>query len=191
MTTESVLNNFIADEYPQIHCEKCEKTFLTNVYHFDETNVLLEKRSLGLEYYCGAIHQHALNKVPKIKRVGILDEYNSPVDQPTKEQIYSGEETDHRFIYIMEKLKHLNEEDSDYFDRCVKNLEWQKASDRKKIFTGIEERYNSQLAEDIMKLFEYYSQYEDVLAWDLHGDNLMQRLENNEIVILDPYTRRA
>jgi len=189
--TVKVLDNFIADEYPQIHCEKCENTFLTNVYDFDENNVLLEKRSLGLEYYCGAIHQHELTKVPNIKRVGILDEDDNPVEQPSNEIIYSGEETDHRFIYIMEKLKHLNEEDSKYFDRCVKDLEWQNESDRKKIFAGIEKRYNSELAKDIMKLFEFYNQYEGVLAWDLHGDNLMIRPANNEIVILDPYTRRA
>ena len=191
MTDKQILDNFIAGKYTQIHCEKCEMTFLTNVYAFDENHVLLEKRSLGLEYYCGAIHQDSLKKVPNIQRVGILDEDDNVVDQPSKEEVYSGKETDYRFIYVMEKLKHLDEDDSDYFDNCVKDLEWQKAPDREKIFAGIQKRYNPELAEDIMKLFEYYMQYEGILAWDLHGDNLMQRLENNEVVILDPYTRRA
>ncbi len=191
MNDKTILENFIAGNYPQIHCQKCEMTFLTNVYDFDVNNVLLEKRSLGLEYYCGAIYQYSLKKVPDIHRIGILDEDDNMVEQPSKEEIYSGEETDYRFIYVMEKLKHLDEDDSAYFDRCVKDLEWKNNSDRKKIFAGIEKRYNSELAEDIMKLFEYYMQYEGILAWDLHGDNLMQRLEDDEIVILDPYTRRA
>lgn len=191
MTNKQVLDSFIAGEYPQIHCEKCEMTFLTNVYAFDEDRVLLEKRSLGLEYYCGAIHQHSLKKVPNIQRVGVIDEEDNPVEPPTKDVVYSGKETNFRFIYTMEKLKHLDEDDSDYFDNCVKDLEWKNESDRKQIFSGIQKRYNKELAKDIMKLFEYYTEYEGVLAWDLHGDNLMQRLENDEIVILDPYTRRA
>ncbi len=191
MNTEAVLRNFITGEYPQIFCEKCAMTFLTNVYEFDDTNVLLEKRSLGLEYYCGAIHEKGLSKVPRIERIGILDEENNIVQQPSKDEIYSGEETDYRFIYVMEKLKHLDKEDSAYFDRCVKDLEWKKDEDREKIFAGLNKRYNRELADDIFKLYDYYKKYDDILAWDLHGDNLMQRLDTNEIVILDPYTRSA
>ncbi len=186
-----VIQKFIAGEYEQIHCEKCEMTFLTNVYDYDETHVLLEKRSLGLEYYCGAIHAKNLKKVPDIQRIGILDEEDNIVAAPSQEVIYSGEETDLRFIYVMEKLKHLDEADSDYFDRCVKDLEWQSEADRAKVCSGVSQRYNPDLAEDILKLYDFYKEHEGVIAWDLHGDNLMQRLSNDEIVILDPYTRKA
>ncbi len=55
MINKQIIEKFVAGDYPQIHCEKCENTFLTNVYEFDEAHVLLEKRSLGLEFYCGAL----------------------------------------------------------------------------------------------------------------------------------------
>jgi len=186
-----VTQQFIAGEYPQIHCEECEMTFLTNVYMYDDAHVLLEKRSLGLEYYCGAIHTKGLSKVPNIQRVGILDEDDNIVSGPSQEEIYSGDETDLRFLYVMEKLQHLNQADRDYFDRCVKDLEWQSEEDRAKIIAGVTKRYNAELAQDIAKLYDYYKQYEGVLAWDLHGENLMQRIDNDEIVILDPYTRKC
>lgn len=191
MNLDKVIKQFITGEYQQIHCEKCEMTFLTNVYDYDDTHVLLEKRSLGLEYYCGAIHSKNLTKVPHIRRVGILDEEDKKVAPPSQEVVYSGEETDLRFIYLMEKLKHLDEKDSAYFDRCVKDLEWQSEQDRAKIIAGITKRYSTDLAKDISKLYDYYKKHKGVLAWDLHGDNLMQRLDVDEIVILDPYTRRA
>jgi len=191
MKPEQTLDNFLSNSYEQIICEKCALTFLTNVYEYNDTNVLLEKRSLGLEYYCGAIHNKGLTKVPKIVRIGILDEEGNKVEAPSVEEIYSGEETDLRFIYKMEKLKHLDEEDSTYFDKCVKDLEWQSESDRKKIIAGVSKRYNNDLAQDILKLYEYYKGHQDVLAWDLHGDNLMQRHNTGEIVILDPYTRHC
>jgi len=188
---KKILDKFIAGDYTQIFCEKCEMTFLTNVYEFDDTHVLLEKRSLGLEYYCGAIHAKKLIKVPNIQRVGIIDEDDNIVEAPSQNEIYSGEETELRFIYLMEKLIHLEEDDTEYFNRCVKDLEWEKENDREKIFAGIEKRYNKELAQDIIKLYEYYKKHNNILAWDLHGDNLMRRPETNEIVILDPYTRRA
>lgn len=191
MNTGQILDNFIADEYPRIYCEKCENTFLTNVYNFDEMHVLLEKRSLGLEYYCGAIHQQKLTKVPDIQRIGVLDEDDHIVPRPAKEEIYSGEETDYRFIYVMEKLRHLDEKDAAYFDRCVSELDWQSDADRKKIIAGVTRRYNAELAQNIKRLFLFYQQYEHFMAWDLHGDNLMRRLDSDEIVILDPYTRKA
>ncbi len=191
MNTDKVTQQFIAGEYEQIHCEECEMTFLTNVFMFDDVHVLLEKRSLGLEYYCGAIHNKGLTKVPNIQRVGILDEDDNIVQAPSQEAIYSGNETDLRFIYVMEKLKHLGQEDRDYFDRCVKNLEWQSEQDRAKIIAGVTKRYNTELAQDIAKLYDFYKQHEGVLAWDLHGENLMQRIGNDEIVILDPYTRKC
>lgn len=191
MTPNKILQKFLSKSYTQIFCEKCAMTFLTNVYNYDDSSVLLEKRSFGLEYYCGAIHDKELSKVPKIVRIGILDEEDNKVEAPSIEAVYSGEETDLRFIYKMEKLKHLDEGDSAYFDKYVKDLEWQSDEDRKKIFNGVTKRYNVELAQDIIHLYEYYKEHEDVLAWDLHGDNLMQRLNTGEIVILDPYTRHC
>ena len=191
MNKEQVLTNFIAAQYPQIHCEKCENTFLTNVYDFDEKHVLLEKRSLGLEYYCGAIYQHKLSRVPDIERIGVLDEEDNIVDKPDHAEIYSGNETDFRFIYVMEKLRHLDDADAAYFDRCVSDMDWKSEADRKNIAAGVARRYNPELARDIEKLYDFYKQYEHFMAWDLHGDNLMQRVNTDEIVILDPYTRKA
>ena len=189
--TDNVIDKFIAGDYEQIHCKECEMTFLTNVFSFDDTHVLLEKRSLGLEYYCGAIHAQGLTKVPKITRAGILDEENNVVGAPSQQEIYSGDETDLRFFYVMEKLKHLDDDDSEYFDNCVKDLEWKSEVDRRKIIAGVTKRYNKELAQDILKLYEFYKCHESVLAWDLHGDNLMQRINTHEIIILDPYTRKA
>jgi hypothetical protein len=191
MNNEQILSNFIAGDYPQIHCEKCENTFLTNVYDFDETHVLLEKRSLGLEYYCGAIHQKGLEKFPDIRRIGVLDEEDNVVDAPDREEIYSGRETEFRFIYVMETLRHLDDADTEYFNRCVKDMEWQKQADHDRIIAGITRRYNATLAQDIAKLYEFYEQHQSFMAWDLHGDNLMERVDTGEIVILDPYTRKA
>lgn len=191
MNKRQVLERFIAGQYPQIHCKKCENTFLTNVFDFDATHVLLEKRSLGLEYYCGAIHKHDLTKVPDIERVGVLDEDDNIIQKPAHAEIYSGEETDFRFIYVMEKLSHLDEGDAAYFDRCVSDLDWKSEAERIKIIEGVTRRYNTELAQDIARLYDFYKVYEHFMAWDLHGDNLMKRVGTDEIVILDPYTRKA
>jgi len=191
MNTDQVLKDFLAGKYPQIFCEKCEMTFLTNVYEFGDDHVLLEKRSLGLEYYCGAIHKMKLKKVPEIYRIGVVDEDDNIVTPPSHEEIYSGNETDYRFIYVMEKLQHLDEEDAAYFDRCVKNLDWKDDADRQKIIEGVSRRYDPELGQDIAKLYHFYTKHKDVLAWDLHGDNLMMRIDTDEIVILDPYTRNC
>ena len=90
----------------------------------------------------------------------------------------------------MEKLRHL-EEDSEYFNRCVKDLDWEEADDRAKIYTGVKKRYDAELARDLEKLFDFYTDYQSFIAWDLHGDSLMERINTGEIVILDPYTRKA
>lgn len=71
---------------------------LTNVYDFDETHLLLEKRSYGLEYYCGAIKEKSLTRVPDIRRIGVLDEEDNAVERPGRAEIYSGEEPDVRFL---------------------------------------------------------------------------------------------
>ena len=191
MNSQEIMTNFLAGDYEQLHCEKCENTFLTNVFDYDEKHVLLEKRSLGLEYYCGAIHAKNLSKVPNIKRIGIIDEEDNPVDAPSNEEIYSGNETDYRFIYLMEKLQHLNDDDSTYFDNHTQDLDWKDQENRENALKEVSNAYNPKLADDIDKLYQYYTKYKEVIAWDLHGDNLMQRIENEEIVILDPYTRKA
>ena len=191
MNKEQIIGNFIAGDYPQLHCEKCENTFLTNVYNFDDSHVLLEKRSLGLEYYCSAIHEKGIKKIPDIKCVGVLDEEDNVVEKPGRAEIFSGRETEFRFIYVMERLRHLDEGDAAYFDRCVKDMEWQDQKDRDKIIAGITKRYNATLARDIAKLYDFYAEYESFMAWDLHGDNLMERIETGEIVALDPYTRKV
>lgn len=190
MNNDQIIQNFIDGQYDQIHCEKCENTFLTNVYDFDETHVLLEKRSYGLEYYCGAIHSYDLSKVPDIRRAGVIDEMDNVVEKPSKEEIYSGSECEHRFIYIMEKLMHLDDGDTKYFNRCIKDLEWREKKDREKIIAGVTKRYSAELAQDIANLYRYYTKYDRFMAWDLHGDNLMMRVDSHEIVILDPYTRK-
>ena len=191
MNRAQILENFIAGDYPQVHCEKCENTFLTNVYDFDASHVLLEKRSYGLEYYCGAIQEKRLIKVPDIRRVGVLDEEDRVVEAPDRAVIYSGEEAEFRFIYVMEKLRHLGREDTEYFNRCVKDLDWKEPADREKIYAGVAQRYNPELAHDIAGLFDYYEEYQSFMAWDLHGDNLMERIASGEIVILDPYTLKV
>ena len=191
MNSQKIMAHFLSGNYEQIYCEKCAMTFLTNVFEYDEKHVLLEKRSLGLEYYCGAIQKKKLSKVPNIQRIAIIDEEDNPVDAPSNEEIYSGNETDYRFIYLMEKLKHLNDKDSAYFDSHTQNLDWKDQHNRETALKEISDKYNPKLAEDINKLYQYYTKYKDIIAWDLHGDNLMQRVDSEEIVILDPYTRRA
>ena len=56
-------------------------------------------------------------------------------------------------------LEHLDEKNSAYFDRCVKDLEWKKEENRHKIFAGVSKRYDSELAEDIIKLYEFYTKF--------------------------------
>ena len=56
MTDKQILDNFLAGKYPQIHCEKCEMTFLTNVYAFDENNQPAHHRGISTEpgvYFLG------------------------------------------------------------------------------------------------------------------------------------------
>lgn len=189
---QDILARFLNDKYEQIICEKCMLTFLTNVYDFDEEHVLLEKRSLGLEYFCEAIHTIMLKKIPGIKRVGVLDEDdNIIINPPSKQEIFSGNETEYRYIYVMEKLYHLNEEDTEFFDDCVQGMDWKSEEQRTQVLEAVKERYGEWLAEEIKGLYAFYAQHQNVLAWDLHGDNLMQRRETGEIVVIDPYTRRT
>lgn len=189
--TQHILNHFLQDQYPQIICEKCMLTFLTTVYDVDDTHVLLEKRSLGLEYFCEAIHLLKLTKTPTTLRVGIIDEDGMIVSAPpSKTAIFSGEETDYRYLYLLEKLQHLGEEDTQFFNQCVKDMDWKSETQRETILNAVKIRYDEVLAQEISALYQFYTQHQKVLAWDLHGDNLMRRNDSNEIVVIDPYTRK-
>ena len=81
--SKQLLTLFLNDHFEQMSCRQCETTFLTNAFSLDCTQgdkafqetckqslqllcpqasdevpfVLLEKRSLGLEYYCDAMKQ--------------------------------------------------------------------------------------------------------------------------------------
>ena len=189
---QEILARFLRNEYEHIVCEKCMLTFLTNVYDVDEGQVLLEKRSLGLEYFCEAIQVIMLKKIPNIQRIGVLSEDGNVIAHPpSKQEIFSGNETEYRYLYVMEKLQHLNDEDTQFFDECVKEMDWKSEVQRVKILEAVEGRYGKWLAQEIKGLYTFYTQHQNVLAWDLHGDNLMQRRESSEIVVIDPYTRRA
>ncbi|MCK5895984.1 MAG: hypothetical protein KAG20_04210 [Cocleimonas sp.] len=186
----TILTHVINDDYTQILCDKCRLTFLTNVYDFDQYHVLLEKRSLGLEYFCEAINTLNLTKIPQVKRIGILDENNVIINtKPSKQEIFSGQETDYRYIYVIEKLAHLGEKDTAFFNTCVKDMDWKDDVERQHILAVVKQHYGELLAKEISKLYDFYAQHNNVLAWDLHGDNLMQKMESDEIIVIDPYTR--
>ncbi|MCK5811046.1 MAG: hypothetical protein KAH00_08140 [Cocleimonas sp.] len=189
---KDILTHFVNDKYEQIICDKCMMTFLTNVYDFDPEHVLLEKRSLGLEYFCEAIKTHHLKKTPQVDRIGIIDEADTVIPvRPSKEEIFSGEETDYRYIYVIEKLEHLEEKDTAFFNKSVKDMDWRDDNERQHILAVVEEQYGALLAKEISQLYDFYAQHKNVLAWDLHGDNLMKKIDSGEIVVIDPYTRRA
>lgn len=189
---QDIITRFINHEYEQIICDKCMLTFLTNVYDIGSPSVLLEKRSLGLEYFCEAIKTLNLIKIPKVERIGVLDEDDNIILQPeSKQEIFAGKETDYRYLYVMEKLVHLGDKDTEFFNESVKEMNWKDDIERQQILAIVKQQYGELLAKEISQLYHFYAQYKNVLAWDLHGDNLMQKIDSDEIVVIDPYTRRA
>ncbi len=189
---QDIITRFIHNEYEQIFCDKCMLTFLTNVYHFDAQHVLLEKRSLGLEYFCEAIKTLKLSKIPKVERIIVLDEEDNVIDPPpSKEEVFSGRETDYRYIYVIERLVHLSDKDTAFFNKSVKDMDWKNDSERQQILAIVEQQYGKLLSVEISYLYDFYAKHSNVLAWDLHGDNLMQKIDSDEIVVIDPYTRRS
>lgn len=184
---KQVLDNFINGAYEQIYCEKCMNTFLTNVYNFSDDYVLLEKRSLGLEYFCHAINKKGLIRHPEVIRIGILDEDDNVIHNRPDYELFNDEETDYRYIYVMEKMEHLSEDEGKVFDECIKDMDWKDEDECQKGLGKIAETYDVGLRNDIERLFEYYNDHKKYVLWDLHGDNLMRRLEDRQIVILDPY----
>lgn len=213
-SSKDILECFIKGKFKRMNCPQCENTFLTNVYElkcFDhgkklsvrcaqckkvflantETSawanyVILEKYALGLEYFYDAIKQYDLVRVPFIRRVGILDENDINLD-PSVVQLFSYAEPDYRMIYVMERLEHLDEADAAFFTEHVYGMDWKDDKTRAEILEWVATSYGETLAEDIRKLCRYYREHEAYLSWDLHGDNLMRRTKDGEIVVMDPF----
>lgn len=182
-----ILENFLNDEYEQIFCEQCMTTFLTNVYAYDENHVLLEKRSLGLEYFCNAIQHYSLSNIPIISRIAVLKEDNQIVDISPEKELFKHEETEYRYLYLMEKLIHLEKDEAHFFAQNTQDLEHFPQKNKQAAFDNIKQRYGKSLVSDIINLCAYFRKHEAFIAWDLHADNLMKREKTGEIVILDPY----
>lgn len=209
MDSSDILESFLAGKYQRMECPQCENTFLTKVYIMgadtpplgcprskadsttdkktDREFVILEKYALGLEYFCDAIQTYGLTQIPLIRRIGILNDDDEPLD-PARIQLFSHEEPDYRLIYVMERLEHLNAEDTAFFTDHVHDIDWMEEHDRQRVWQWVAERYGQPLAEDIRKLCRYYRVHDEYVSWDLHGDNLMRRTRNGEIVVMDPFT---
>lgn len=213
-SSKEILECFLNGKFKRMDCPQCENTFLTKVYEmkcFDagkklsikcaeckrlftadtdseswRNYVVLEKQSLGLEYFMDAIQQSGLQNVPFVRRVGVLDDDGKPLD-PACIHLFSFEEPDYRIIYVMERLEHLNEADSAFFTEHVHEIDWMEQEDRLKVWNYVAERYGVALAEDMRKLCLYYREHQKYLNWDLHGDNLMRSLVDGRIVVMDPF----
>lgn len=189
LPTEGLLERFLANEFEQIFCEKCMNTFLTNIYDYGEY-VILEKFSLGLEYYRDAIAQHVIQHQPRLALLGVLDGMKNEVLDLNTIQLRTHQEPDYRLIYVMEKLKHLAEADEQFFTNRVHEMNWLDEAQRHATLDWISAKYGDTLSQDIRQLCRYYREHQDYIDWDLHGDNLMLRPNTQELVILDPYTLR-
>lgn len=213
---EALLHLFVNGQFPQMSCPQCENTFLTNVYSVDcstgngeldlkcerckdlllpdapkdTTFVLLEKRSLALEYFCDAMRNYPLTRTPYTHRIGVLSEDDEVLPYSTV-KLFSDEEPDYRMIYIMERLEHLPETEAEFFSEHIYGFDWQDEAVRHNLIAQIAKRYDPGLAEDIRFLCRYFREHEDYLGWDLHGDNLMRRPQTGEIVVLDPFVVKS
>lgn len=207
-----LLTFFLDDHFEQMSCRQCETTFLTNAFSLDcahgdevfqqkckqtvqsicpQANdnvpfVLLEKRSLGLEYYCDAMTKLSIKSVPYTCRVGVLSEEDEVLTGDTI-QLFTGEEPDYRIIYLMEQLEHLGDEDVAFFSDHIHGLDWQDEAVRLELLAWMTEKYGEKLAEDVRLLCRYFRENEEFISWDLHGDNLMRRPSTGELIITDPY----
>lgn len=210
---QELLTLFLEDHFEQMSCRQCDNTFLTNAFRIDCTQgddafsekckqskqllcpqaandvpfVLLEKRSLGLEYYCDAMVKHSIKSAPYACRIGVLSEMDEVLPNDTI-QLCTPEEPDYRVIYLMEHLEHLPDEDVAFFSDHIHGLDWQDEAVRLELIAWMTEKYGEQLAEDIRLLCRYFREHEEFISWDLHGDNLMRRPSTGELVITDPYT---
>ncbi len=186
-----VLHHLINDKYERILCEKCMSTFFTNVYHYDNDIVLLEKRALGLEYFCDAIDKLSLSLIPEHTRIGVVDENDKIIDLPMGKELFSKEETEYRYIYLMEKLEHLNKDEAKIFNDDIINLDSLNEFECQKALKEVANQFGATLQKEIKQLFHYYKQHQDYILWDLHGDNLMKRSDTGEVLILDPFAIRV
>lgn len=213
-SSQDILDCFLSGKFKRMECPQCENTFLTKVYEMkcfdagrklslkcaeckrlfvaDTANeawrnyVLLEKRALGLEYFMDAIRQYDLQNVPFVRRVGVLDDNDKPLD-PSCIQLFSVTEPDYRIIYVMERLEHLDEADANFFTEHVHEIDWMEEAERAKVWQYVAQQYSTDLADDLRKLCQYYRQHQDYLHWDLHGDNLMRSAKDGRIVVMDPF----
>lgn len=212
--SKNILDCFLDGKFKQMDCPQCENTFLTKVYemqcfdagkkvriscaeckrnfvadtedHSWKNYVILEKQTLGLEYFCDAIKTGQLKCVPFTRRVGVLDEDGRPLD-PGCIRLFTFEEPDYRIIYVMERLAHLSDEDSAFFTEHVHEIDWMDEAERSRVWDLVREHYGAPLADDLHKLYEYYREHQKYLNWDIHGDNLMRRLADGAIVVMDPF----
>ena len=210
---KQLLTLFLDDHFEQMSCRQCETTFLTNAFSLDCTQgdkafqetckqslkllcphasdevpfVLLEKRSLGLEYYCDAMKQQFIKSAPYACKIGVLSETDEILPDDTI-QLFAPEDPDYRVIYLMEQLEHLPDEDVAFFSEHIHGLDWQDEAVRLKLIAWMTEKYGKKLAEDVRLLCHYFREHEEYISWDLHGDNLMRRPSTGELVITDPYT---
>ena len=213
-SSKEILDCFLSGKFKRMDCPQCENTFLTKVYEmkcFDggkqlsvkcaeckrlftadtghaawKNYVVLEKQSLGLEYFLDAIEKYQLSSVPFTRRVGVLDEDGQPLD-PECIHLFTFEEPDYRIIYVMERLEHLDAADAAFFTEHVHDIDWMEQADRLKVWAYVAERYGAALAEDMRQLCLYYRENKKYLNWDLHGDNLMRRVTDGKIVVMDPF----
>ena len=186
-----VLQDLINDEYERILCEKCMSTFFTNIYQYDDDIVLLEKRALGCEYFCYAIDKLSLSLIPDHTRIGVLDENDNIIDLPMGKELFSKTETEYRYIYLMEKLEHLDKEEAEIFNEDIINLDSLNEFEYQKALKEVANQFGLTLQKEIKRLFHYYKQHQDYILWDLHGDNLMKRSNTGEMLVLDPFAIRV
>ena len=186
-----ILHHLINDEYERILCEKCMSTFFTNVYRYNDDIVLLEKRALGLEYFCDAIDKLSLSLIPAHTRIGVLDENDNIIDLPMGKELFSKAETEYRYIYLMEKLEHLDKKEAEIFNEDIINLDSLNEFECQKALKEVASQFSLTLQQEIKQLFHYYKQHQDYILWDLHGDNLMKCGDTGEVLILDPFAIRV
>ena len=185
-----VLHHLTNDDYERILCEKCMNTFFTNIYQYNDDIVLLEKRALGLEYFSDAINKLSLSLTPNHTRMGVLDEDDNIIHLPIGKELFSTEETEYRYIYLMEKLEHLDKKEADIFNEGIINLDSLNDFECQKALKEVANQFSFTLQKEIKQLFHYYKQHQDYILWDLHGDNLMKRSDTGEVLVLDPFAIR-
>ena len=164
---EKIVQNFIEGQYKRIICEKCLNTFMTNIYYYSPSHVLLEKRELGLEYFCHAIHSLKISSAPDVTSLGIIDEDDQFVSTDAKDKLFSTSETNFRYLYLMERMEHLEESEAEFFDQCIQQLDNLDNDTQEIGFSTLANKHGKQLRDDIKKLFTYSQEHKNFVLWDL------------------------